>query len=150
MHHSTAECKVLSRHRMLFTLKGELGNSNRWVLWCFYTAFVKIMFIFDRSLTKHEALTKPYQLTINSQISSFGSSPSPKKEEKKMENCIAFRDDLQNNLWSGKHALWCEGLDLLYWTTFERLLNQNLQVPTELQDFETTLIDEGKTNLSDS
>lgn len=107
----------------------------------------KIMFIFDQSLTKHESLTKLYQLMINSDFILWLQS---KQGRQKMENCIAFREQLQNNLWSGKHALQCEELNLLYWTTLKRLLNQNLQVSIKVQDFETTLIDEGKTNLSGS
>jgi len=82
MHHNIAECKVLPRHRMLVILKGDLGNSNRLVQQCFYTAFVET-FIFDQSLIKHEALTKLYHLTINPQISSFGSSPNPNMEDKR-------------------------------------------------------------------
>lgn len=57
----------------------------------------KIMTIFDQNLTNNEALTKPHQFIINSQISSFGSSTGPHKGDRKWKNPVHSEKSSRKN-----------------------------------------------------
>lgn len=96
MHHNTAESKVLPKHRMPLFLRGSWETAADKCRAAF-TQICKIMMIFDRNLTKNEALKNPQQFMINSQISSFGTGTGPQSRQK-MWNCSAFREELQNKL----------------------------------------------------
>lgn len=96
MHYNTAESKAPPKQRMPSFLRGSWETAADKCRDAFVQIY-KIMIIFDQNLTKNEALKKPHQFMINSQISSFGTSTGPQSRQK-IGNCSAFREELQNKL----------------------------------------------------
>lgn len=84
----------------------------------------KIMIIFDQNCTKIFTLIKI--TPVYDQLSDIilGTSTGPKETENGELQRTQRRAPEQTMVW--KYALKCQELYLLYWTTFKRLLNQNL------------------------
>lgn len=96
MHHNTAECKVLPKHRTHSSLRGNWETVADKCRDALHSIF-KIMFIFDQNLTKNKALTKPLQFMINSQISSFGASPGSQKGDRKWRTAVHSEKSSRTN-----------------------------------------------------
>lgn len=68
--------------------QGGTGKQQQTSAGLLLHSIYKVMTIFDQNLSNNEALTKPNQFMINSQISFFGISTGPQKGDRKWRNPV--------------------------------------------------------------